>query len=310
MTMTKAFQNIFVVVALFAGSLILSSCSTVPPATKVYETQDVETRVLVDKLSKPITITESTVIIDARTSFDFSMTHIPGSINLSWTDFAESKSEVPGLLKSDLFAETRRLARMGIGPDTPVVVAGYGPNGSGDDGRLAWTLLYLGIKDVQLAQIDALGMSYSNLINPPPKTSMAIWKPKVASKLIADRKEIVKVGTSAAHDRFHIIDVRTEKEYLQRASDGGPYMLPDLRALNVPWTEFFTTKGRPNMNVVAKLRGIQILPEDRVLIISNRGIRSGAAAFALTSMGYKNVGNYAGGWSELVYDAKKHKRRK
>lgn len=59
MTMTKAFQNIFVVVALFAGSFILSSCSTVPPATKVYETQDVETRVLVDKLSKPITITET-----------------------------------------------------------------------------------------------------------------------------------------------------------------------------------------------------------------------------------------------------------
>lgn len=265
---------------------------------------------LVEKLNRPVVITEKTVLIDARSSFDYSMAHIPGSINLSWTDFVNVKGPIPGLLKSDLFSETRRLARAGITPDTPVVVAGYGPNGAGDDGRLAWTLLYLGVRDVQVSQVDALGMSYSNLINPPPKNSQPIWKPKVAAKLVADKKEILNVATSTAHQRFHILDVRSEKEYLQRASDGGPYALPDLRAVNIPWTEFYTSTGRPNLNVVGRLKGIQIQPEDRVIVISNKGVRSGAVAFALTSMGYKNVGNYAGGWTELVLDAKKRKRRR
>lgn len=265
---------------------------------------------LVEKLSKPIAIGEKTVLIDARSSFDYSMAHIPGSLNLSWTDFVNSKGPVPGLLKNDLFAETRRLARAGITPDTQVVVAGYGPNGTGEEGRLAWTLLYLGVRDVQVSQVDALGMSYSNLLNPPPKNSQPIWKPKVAAKLLADKNELLKVATSTASARFHILDVRTEKEYLQRDADGGVYALPDLRAVNVPWTEFFTTTGRPNMNVVARLKGIQIQPDDRIIIISNRGVRSGAVAFALTSMGYKNVGNFAGGWTELVLDAKKKKRRR
>ncbi len=266
---------------------------------------------LVEKLTKPIVVSDKTVLIDARSSFDYSMAHIPGSLNLSWTDFTNEKSPVPGLLKSDLFGEARRLARAGIAPDTPVVVAGYGPNGTGEEGRLAWTLLYLGVHDVQVAQADALGMSYSNLINPPPKNSQPIWKPKVADKLLADKKELLSVGTSAAHSRFHILDVRTEKEYLERDSaGGGVYVLPDLRAVNIPWTEFFTAGGRPNMNVIGRLKGIQIDPNDRVIVISNRGVRSGAVTFALTSMGYKNVGNYAGGWTELLLDAKKSKRRR
>lgn len=275
--------------------LLLVGCQTKP--TRVYEARDIELKILAEKLSRPIQITENTVLIDARAPFDFAMAHAPSAVNLQWTDFTE-RGPVPGLLKRDLFAETRRLARMGIGPDTPVVVAGLGVNGKGEEGRLAWTLLYLGVKDVQVAELDSLGLRYSN-ITPPERPSVPMWKPNLAKNILTTREEVLKVAMSKATGRVHILDVRSEKEYLAKEPGTGKYLLPDLRAVNVPWTEFYTKNGRPNPAIVARLRAIDIQPNDRVLVISNMGVRSAAVTFALLSLGYSNVANCAGGWAEL-----------
>ena len=303
--------RIFVRSGLAAFVWLASACSTVPPETRVYETQDLETRILLDKISKPIRITESTVIIDARKTFDHSMAHPMGSVNLSWLEFAVGKPPVPGLLKKDLFTEAVRLARLGLQPNTPVVIVGYGPeNSAGDEGRLAWTLLYMGFQDVQIAKVESLGLRYSNVVGSgPDRKNAAIWKPVVVPSLLADVKEVMKAGLSKARSNLHILDVRTSAEYAAKTDDGGRYLVPDFRAVNIPFQEFFTAQGRPNLRILQQLRGIQILPEDRVIVISNNGVRSGAVTFALASMGYKNVANYAGGWTELLRENKKRYRR-
>lgn len=291
--------NLFGCAAFF--SVLVVGCTT-PPATKTYETQDVETKILFDRISNPVEITEKTIVIDARKTFDFSMAHPAGSINLSWTEFAVSKPPVPGLLKDDLYPAAMRLARLGINPDSSVVVASYGANSKGDEGRLAWTLLYLGIRDVQIASLDSLKLRYSNLVQPPPRESSVVWKPVVAPRILTDRKEVLKIGTSKADPAVHIIDVRTPVEYAEKKKIGFRTELPDLRAINIPFTEFYDHNGRPNLNMVARLKGVQILPTHRIVVISNNGIRSGAVTFALLSMGFKNVANYAGGWTEIRYN--------
>ncbi len=290
---------------MFLILLALPACQTKP--TKVYEARDIELKILAEKLNKPLEITEKTVLVDARAPFDFAMAHAPGAINLLWSDFT-ARGPVPGLLKNDLFAETRRLARMGIGVDTPVIVVGPGIKGQGDDGRLAWTLLYLGVKDVQIADLDGLGLRYSN-VTPPPRESIAIWKPILAKNILTDRKEVLKAVATGAKDRVHVLDVRTESEFMAKSSDG-TYVLPDLGAVNIPWTEFYNKKGRPNAAIVDRLRGINIHPRDRVIVISNRGVRSGAAVYALLTLGFSDVANYAGGWVELMQDHGNKKLRR
>jgi thiosulfate/3-mercaptopyruvate sulfurtransferase len=282
---------------------LLSACQS--PPTKVYEARDIEFKILADKLRKPLVITEDTVLIDAREPFDYAMTHAPGAVNVQWTDFTV-RGPVPGLFKDDLYSEARRLARMGIGPDTPVVILGKASKGRGEEGRLAWTLLYLGIKDVQTAELDSLGLRYSNISSPERKNANS-WKPVVAKSALTTREEILKIGTGKADTRSHLIDVRTEVEFMQKDATGENYLTPDLRAVNIPWTEFFSKNGRPNPAIVERLRAIDIQPNDRVVFVSHHGVRSGAAAYALTTLGYSNVANYAGGWVELMQDKKKRR---
>jgi thiosulfate/3-mercaptopyruvate sulfurtransferase len=280
--------------AIYFTTLLMAGCQSKP--TKVYEARDIELKILAEKLARPIQFTEKTVLIDARSPFDFAMAHAPGAVNLQWTDFT-ARGPVPGLLKNDLFAEARRLAWMGIGPDTPVVVAGPGTKGHGDDGRLAWTLLYLGVRDVQLVDLDSLGLRYSN-ITPPPRASVPVWKPIVAKSILAGKKEVLSVATSKAYPNMHILDVRSVQEFTARTPKG--YVLPDLRAVNIPWTEFFTRGGRPNAAIADRLRAIQIKPDDRVLVMDDIGVRSAAVTYALLALGYANAANFAGGWAELI----------
>jgi thiosulfate/3-mercaptopyruvate sulfurtransferase len=286
---------------------LLTACSTTPPETKTYEVRDVETRILQDRINQPIKVTENTIIIDARKSFDFAMTHAPNSVNLSWTEFAVSKPPVPGLMKDDLYTEALRLARLGIKPESTVVVASYGPQIKGDEGRLAWTLLYMGVKDVQIASLESLGLRFSNIVQPPRESAVA-WKPVVAPKILATRKEVLSIGMSKADPTQHIIDVRTSAEYTENKKVGLRTAKPDLRAINIPFQEFYDHQGRPNLNMFQRLQGINILPGHRIVVISNNGVRSGAVTFALLSMGYKNVANYAGGWTELLHHAARKSR--
>lgn len=290
-----------------AALFSLIGCSTVPPETRGYQTQSVETKILRDRLSKPVRINERTVILDARKPFDFAMSHAPGSINLSWTEFAENKPPVPGRLKADLSQSALRLSRLGISPETPVVVAGYGSQSSGDEGRLAWTLIYLGVKDVQIAALESLGLTFSNLVQPPPRENAKAWQPVLVSSVLAQGKEVLKIGTTQATGRHHIIDVRTLSEYADTSTRKRGFKKPDLRAVNIPFQEFFDQKGRPNLNIVQRLQSIGIQPDHRIIVLSNNGVRSGAAAFALLSLGFKDTANYAGGWTDLIENINRYR---
>jgi thiosulfate/3-mercaptopyruvate sulfurtransferase len=107
-------------------------------------------------LMRPVLLDESTVILDARPAFEYSMARIPRSLNINWVDFSERDPMSRGWPQKDSFAAARRLARMGIAPDSKVVVFGLGPDGQGEEGRVAWLLAYLGVENVQFARFGAV----------------------------------------------------------------------------------------------------------------------------------------------------------
>lgn len=279
----------------FSICLLAFGCAQKP--TKTFESYDVNTNILRAHLEKPIRVSDETIIIDARSAFEYAVAHAPQAINMQWSEFANTSGDFLGLIKPDLSADLRRLALMGVHPKSEVVILGLGLSGRGEEGRLAWTLLYLGVENIQVAEADSLSLRYSNIVS-PQRANAKPWQPMRRTSILADITEVKKIKSDAQNKRTHILDVRSKDEYFSK-NRKLEYEMPDIQAIHVEWKEFYTAQGRPNQAIRERLRAIHIQPSDRIVVISNNGVRSGAVTYALLSLGYKNAANFAGGYSEL-----------
>lgn len=258
----------------------------------MYESSPVQTTGAVTEIT-PAQITDQTVIVDARPAFDYSLAHINGSLALRWQDFTQREEARKGLLEGDLFFHARRLARMGIDPSTPVIVVGRGPFGEGEEGRVAWTLKYLGLKDVKFVHVDAFKLPHSQA-EAAPRPAKPLWKPSLQEDLDIEVKPLLNnVQKGALAGRPIFIDVRTEKEYLGK---GQFKSVPDLGVINIPWTEFITSQSLPNKEVVAKLETVGITKDKKIILLDEMGVRSAMVTLVLRDLGYSKATNFSGGY--------------
>ncbi len=275
-----------------ALALLVSACQTAP--TRVRETQRREFEQLIQKAKKPIVLTENTVVLDARAAFDYGLNRVEGSHHMTWESLAENAET--GEILRDRRRLAQRLALFGITPQTPIVVVGYGPKGEGQEGRLAWTLLYLGFPDVQTAGLDMFRKNWTNKPAEPPKNvAPAELEGNIA--MITSKEEFKRLARDPkgrTESRVTIVDVRSQKEYFNKSS--AMAARPDIQALNIEWKEFFGSDGRPDPKMRKKLNDLGIRDGDRIILVSNRGVRSAAAAYALISLGFQRVENFIGGW--------------
>jgi thiosulfate/3-mercaptopyruvate sulfurtransferase len=250
----------------------------------------------------PLPAANDIVVLDARTAFDFAAYRVPGSVNIDWREFAQTRDAVrEGYLRTDVENMQRRLARLGIGPETSVVVVGYGINGLGEEGRLAWTLYYLGVDKVRFAKIDVFKGSFIRN-EPPARANVPPWTRVPRESVIASQEDVRKVLGQRRRPgeplSAIILDVRSQQEYF-RKSNGG-YTYPDIGALHVDWREFLNSRGEPQSDIVDKLEAIGVSRKTRVFVISNHGVRSAAVTMALLSLGFEDARNFVGGWNEIV----------
>ncbi len=281
------FYPIFCVGFLF----FLLGCQT--PETQVYTRSSVPYAINLKKISEPLEIKEHTVILDARKYFDYSMAHLEGSYHLDWQDFCDSSQRLLCRFKKDLFTEARRLARMGIGPHSEVIVVGYGTKGLGEEGRLAWTLFYLGVSKVQFVSMDYFRGRITHEQSHPLK-SVPVWKPDLVHQVRVTKKQLLNyIKNLAQFKDIVLLDVRTENEYLGRSSKG--YRYPNLGAMNVKWTEFLTDQGRPNPEILPHLKAIGVTPQKRIVTLSDHGLRSSVVTMALLQMGYLSAATFPEG---------------
>jgi thiosulfate/3-mercaptopyruvate sulfurtransferase len=276
----------------FCGLFLLIGCQTQP--TKSFDQQAV-------KEKKGITLTDKTVIVDARPAFDYSMAHLHGSINLRWEDFTQRDVPYKGLLEVDTFFLARRLAHYGMNPETPVVIVGRGLQGGGEEGRLAWTFDSLGMKNVRFANIRSFSLQLTK-DEAPPVTGVTIWKPDMDDSLTVDRAAFLNAATSKPpkRDRYTIIDVRPEAEYLGKDKHSPYPKTPELGAINIPWKQFFDANDGARAEMASKLEQVGIGKDKIIYVIDNVGARSAAVCLALRELGFSKAANYAGGYMELL----------
>jgi len=278
-------------------SFILVGCQLTP--TRVTQTQGLDYRELVEKTALPLELTDKTIVIDVRSFFDYKLSHLPQAQHLQWQDFSDPRAKNKGPLKNDLFRSARRLSTKGVGPQSEVIVVGTGLKGDGEEGRVAWTLMYMGVEKVQYADIKYF-MKIPRSKELITRKNTTMWKPNIKTSLQATTKELRSIITQPKeHLRTYIIDVRSKKEYFNKATFGGNYEFPDINAIHIEWKQFLTQLGRPNTEIKKQIIQLGIGLNDRIIFISKQGLRSAAATAALYSLGFKNVANYSGGYREL-----------
>lgn len=232
------------------------------------------------------------VILDVRPAFEFNLAHVPGAINVRWEDFSQPHPNSRGLLQSDLFALARRLALIGIAPDTKVLVLGQGRQGMGEEGRVAWTLKVLGVKDVHTL-VHTVYRGRNPVLEAPPVLNKPSWKPQVNENLQIGISEFKKIST-AKNTNVVVIDVRSADEFAVRNLSQSKKM--QARVLNIFWQDFFVENNFPRREIVSLLESMKIVKESPIVVISNHGVRSGAVVHALDTLGFKNVRNFSGGY--------------
>lgn len=292
------------IILAFIFLLALIGCQT--NGTRIYRATPFKVK---DEFKDKIEITSQTIILDARPAFEYSLSHIPGSVNVRWDEFTQHQEPYRGVFENDLYFHARRLARLGISPETPVIVVGRGPQGWGEEGRVAWTLKYLGVENVRFVHIDFFERPNTK-DDPPPVENAKMWKPKIDESLLVGKAEMLKLITSPRNqDSALILDVRTAAEYLGKSANEYARKAPDIGAINVPWNEFITQQGLVNKDIKEKLIAVGLTPDRKIINISNRGVESATTTLALRELGFSKSANYAGGYAELLAPNTKTKNK-
>gem|GEM_PF-592861 len=298
-------------------AVVFMGCQVQP--TKVTETKSVQTNFeeIRTKLNK------NTVILDTRDAVDFYVSKVPGSILVEWKDFSVPNMDgAEGVLDIDPLNITRRLALWGIGPESEVIVLGKvfdkGQTQEAKMGRVAWMLKEMGVMNVKTFNYELFKREVFGLTEAPP-VNKEMWMPVVDTRseikfdefqriiypfnynfkfytiTRLDEKAGLRVGRFK-NAKIHFIDVRSEKEFKDASLKSLDSNFP---LENIPWEQFYTPEGIVNFAFKKNLKAKGIVEDDVVILISNHGVRSGAATFALREMGYTESKNFSGGYNYL-----------
>ena len=260
----------------------------------------VETDWLADNLNDPnirlIEVDEDTAAYEKE--------HIPGAVGWNWTTDLHAPVGRDYVDQAGLSA---LLSKAGVGPDTTVIL--YGGNNNWFAAYAYWILRYLGYGNVKLLNGGRKKWELESREQTSEVPSYPASEIKVEGPIVGDfralRDEVlgkVKSGDSA------LVDVRAPEEY--RGEKLAPDHLPQEQAqvpghipgaANIPWAKAAnddgTFKSADELKALYDAEGIT--GDKEVIAYCRIGERSSHTWFALFELlGYQNVKNYDGSWTE------------
>ena len=148
--------------------LLLSSCQQAPTKS-LEETTNI--------------FAEETVLVDTRSSFLYTSSHIQGSVNLVTADFLILKNPRTKThsMDPDLQQIVERLARRGLHPSKKILLIGEAKN-SVENLKWAWLLKLLGLDKVRMVSLAEFKKSHPNGRYKDSERS-EIWNIELSSEL-------------------------------------------------------------------------------------------------------------------------------
>lgn len=264
---------------------------------------DLDLLVTVDWLNENL---EDVIVLDVRDEKDFKSSHIPGAINVTWQQFSDMDGKSPGdkgwgtLLGADEISE--QIGNLGIDGSKTVVVYADTPNGWGEEGRVAWTLMSAGLEDIKV-----LNGSWNAWKESGYDTSKEVKDVEPVEVAVEGMVEDLSISTeelSENLDSIKVIDSREEAEY------NGATKFGEARGGHIPgailltWTELLDEEGKvksqEQIDEIMESKGIN--REDRIVAYCTGGIRSAHMALVLRTAGYDNAANYDASFYEWSAD--------
>lgn len=228
--------------------------------------------------------------------------HIPGAVGWSW--FADLHHPV----RRDYLGQaelSELLSRSGVGPDTTVVL--YGANNNWFAAYGYWLLALRGFDNVRLldggrAKWEAEGRPLDTAVPTFAPTGFRITAPERPRLRILRDEVLSAVGTAS------FVDVRSPQEY--SGEKLAPEWLPQEQpyvgghvpgARNIPWAKAANEDGtfRSPEELAALYAAEGITADGETITYCRIGERAAHTWFVLTQiLGYGNVRNYDGSWTE------------
>jgi thiosulfate/3-mercaptopyruvate sulfurtransferase len=233
----------------------------------------------------------------------YAMGHIPGAVQVDWFTTLQHPLRRDFITKEQ-FEEV--CSSLGIANDTTLVF--YGDKSNWFACYALWLFQYYGHQNAKIMNGGRLKWEQEKrpLTKDVPSYPRTTYKAKEPDKSIrAFRDEVL----TQSNERKPLVDVRSPKEYTgellhmpnypqEGATRGGH--IPG--AVNIPWAMAVNETDstfKPAEELRALYEGQGIKPDEKVIAYCRIGERSSLTWFVLKYLlGYPNVKNYDGSWTE------------
>lgn len=240
-------------------------------------------------------------LIDFRKYEDYNNGHIPGALNIWRNDIENDLYPYKGVMASKQQVE-ELFRELGIETEDTIIV--YDDRGMCEASRLWWILYNYDFKKIKLlnggfsawkkinGQTDTIKPTLERTnfeLSSSPSMALYVSKDKLQEKLQSNIK---------------IIDTRTIEEYSGEVIKNGAKRAGRIPgSIHLDWSRTINFDGDKKLKPVEDLKTIfkklEIKKTDSIILYCHSGVRSAHTTFVLNEiMGYKNVMNYDGSWTE------------
>ncbi|MEX1158179.1 MAG: sulfurtransferase [Thermomicrobiales bacterium] len=240
----------------------------------------------------------------------YELGHVPGAVKIDWHEDLQDATD-RDFVDADGF--NALMSRFGIGRDTTVVF--YGDKNNWWAAYAYWFFRYMGHDQVKIMdggrrKWEEEGREMTREV--PQRAATQYTGAKARPELRAFRDEVVKhigyKGRQKVGDSGPLVDVRSPGEY-----SGELLHMPDYPqegamrgghipgAANIPWAQAVAEDGtfKPASALKELYEGKGITADKDVVVYCRIGERSSHTWFVLHELlGYPNVRNYDGSWTE------------
>ncbi len=246
-------------------------------------------------------------VIDMRKPQYYEEGHIEGAVNV-WRDQLEDQTYPYGGMMATKDSIEKLLGDLGISEQHKLVI--YDDRGCPDAARLWWLLKFYNFEQVSLLNggLEAWQASGKKLSKEDVSYLPTRFKfPDTGNKEIWIDKEQLIADLNDKKNNMILVDTRTTNEYMGAVQKNGAKKAGRIPgSIHIDWAEAINYKDHKKIRTADKLKKIYnkygITERDTIVVYCHSGSRSALTTFVLTEiLGYPNVRNYDGSWTEWSY---------
>ena len=253
---------------------------------------------------KNIVNNQNIKLLDFRKKSDYDKEHIVGALHISRNDIEDTSYPYQGIMASKTQIE-KLFSELGI--KTSDTIIAYDDNGLCEASRLWWILQNYNFNNIKLLHggISEWKMNKGQVTSEIPKVTKSVFKLSDNPKMhyYVSKEQMNK----ALQSNTVILDTRTIDEFSGKRQKKGALKggrIPN--SIHIDWAEAINYNGDKRLKSVNELETIynklNIKKSDPLIVYCHSGVRSAHTTFVLTQLlGYENVKNYDGSWTEWSY---------